>query len=211
MTSNDMAKIASARCAGCGACCRDMGDSIRLDPLDVHELVLFLHLPFSGLLEKEIALHVEDGLILPHLKMQETTGACIFLGEDGCCGIHEFRPGLCRLFPLGRDYDGTSFKYFIVENGCPLPDKSKVKISRWLEISDLPAYEKFVSDWHFFTKDLKTRIASMRENAADGTEAVRKLNLQVLNTFYGTPCDPTKDFYKLFSMRLLHMRRMLKL
>ena len=248
MTASDMAIISSPHCAGCGACCRDMGDSIRLDPLDVHELSLFLQIPFSGLLDGRIALHVEDGLILPHLKMREDTRACTFLGEDGRCGIHEFRPGLCRLFPLGRDYDGTAFRYFVVEDGCPLPDRSKVKISRWLEISDLAAYEKFVADWHYFTRDLKARIASILseppgqapgrpagsadpagsgepvesaesvESAGSGesrqkppAETVRELNLQILNAFYGTPYDPTKDFYKLFALRLIRMRRMLKL
>ena len=142
--------------------------------------------------------------------MRGTDESCAFLQKDGRCGIHEFRPGLCRLFPLGRDYDGTSFRYFIVENGCPLPDKAKVKISSWLGVSDLSAYESFVSSWHYFTKELKERIAEMAKDPENGPEAVRRLNLQVLNTVYGTPYDATKDFYKLFAMRLIHMRRALK-
>ena len=36
--------------------------------------------------------------------MQEETGACGFLADDGRCSIHMLRPGICRLFPLARDY-----------------------------------------------------------------------------------------------------------
>ena len=38
LTSRDMAKISCPSCSGCGACCRDMGDSIHLDPYDLYLL-----------------------------------------------------------------------------------------------------------------------------------------------------------------------------
>lgn len=38
-TANDLVKAGCNDCAGCSACCRGMGNSIVLDPLDMHRLV----------------------------------------------------------------------------------------------------------------------------------------------------------------------------
>ena len=206
-----MAKIAGAGCEGCGACCRDMGDSIRLDPLDVHELSLNLSCSFADLVDQAIGLHAEDGVILPHMLMKKSPAAadsdpspaqCTFLQEDLRCAIHAFRPGLCRLFPLGRDYDGTSFRYFIVEGGCHMPGRTKIKIDKWLGVSEIAPYEKFIADWHYFIKDLKEKIRDLKD-----PEEIRTLNLALLDSFYVTPYDPMRSFYGQFGMRLVRARR----
>ena len=202
--AKDMARIASAHCEGCGECCRSMGESIRLDPLDVHELTLHLGRSFSDLLETAIGLHAEEGVILPHLlmKQEQNEEACFFLDKNGRCQIHEFRPGLCRLFPLGRDYDGKGFRYFIVEGGCGKTDKSKIKIEQWLGISEIEPYERFVSDWHYFIKETKEKIAHIGDMAK-----TKKINLKILELFYQTPYDPMRNFYLQFAMRLKRSER----
>ena len=199
-TSKDMAKLHSEACHGCGDCCRGMGDTIRLDPYDMHLLSEGLGKAPADLLEEgRIALSEEEGLILPHLVMSEKTGACCFLSEDSGCRIHPFRPGLCRLFPLGREYDaGTrSFRYFVVPEGCDMPGKIKVRIDRWLGVPDIRQYEAFISDWHFFLKDVKAALKGAGDPAY-----VRQLNLFILKVFYLTPYDPGEGFYKLFRIRL---------
>ena len=37
-SSGDMVKADCHDCAGCSACCRGMGDSIKLDPMDIWRL-----------------------------------------------------------------------------------------------------------------------------------------------------------------------------
>ena len=125
-SAHDMARISSAECAGCGACCRGMGDTIVLDPYDIWQLTAGTGKPFQALLGNCLDLHVEEGVILPHLMMRKDTESCTFLGPDGRCTIHAFRPGICRLFPLGRQYDGPKTSYFIVEGGCVNGRLSKV-------------------------------------------------------------------------------------
>ena len=83
--AHDMARIASTECAGCGACCRGMGDTIVLDPYDVWQLAGGTGKTFEELMGAGIDLHVEEGVILPHLMMREDTKGCFFLGEDGKC------------------------------------------------------------------------------------------------------------------------------
>ena len=119
-----------------------MGDSIVLDPYDMWQLTSHLKTGFGGLFEKYIGLHVEDGLILPNLKQDGEEEKCAFLNDEGRCDIHTFRPGICRLFPLGRIYDESGFHYIHQIYECPQKDKTKVKIKKWLGISDLKKYEQ---------------------------------------------------------------------
>ena len=66
---NDMVKAGCNDCKGCSSCCRGMGDSIILDPLDIFRLTAALGKTFQELLEAYVELGVVDGVILPHLKM----------------------------------------------------------------------------------------------------------------------------------------------
>ena len=70
--SNDMVKADCHDCEGCCDCCQGMGDSVILDPFDVHRLSTGLKKPVEQLLQECLELGVSDGNILPHLRM---TGA----------------------------------------------------------------------------------------------------------------------------------------
>ena len=97
-TSNDLVKADCGDCEGCHACCTGM------DPLDIVRICRGTGAAFETLLAGKIELNVVDGIILPNLKMAGAEDGCGFLTEEGKCGIHPFRPGICRLFPLGRYY-----------------------------------------------------------------------------------------------------------
>lgn len=199
--NNDMAKISCHDCAGCSSCCRDMGDTIWLDPYDVFQLTGNLGKSMEMLLTREVEFHVEDGLILPNLRMQgEGETACGFLNEEGRCSIHAFRPGFCRLFPLGRNYENEKLNYFVLRDACPARNKSKVKINKWLQIPDLKAYEHFLLEWHGLTKMLRAFLETHMEETA----LTKAVNMKFLQVFYLTPYEET-DFYTAFEERRLEM------
>lgn len=100
---NDMVRLGCNDCDGCSACCQGMGESIVLDPWDIHMLSQNLQQSFEDMIGNSIELHSEQGMILPHLKLSGKEEKCTFLNEEGRCLIHAFRPGFCRLFPL-EDY-----------------------------------------------------------------------------------------------------------
>ena len=113
---NDMVKADCQDCAGCHDCCEGMGDSVVLDPMDVYRLCTNLgktpqELVSTGLIQFDAM----DGNILPHLCMSGKKQCCVFLSEQGRCSIHDFRPGFCRLFPLGRFYENGGFKYETIQ------------------------------------------------------------------------------------------------
>ena len=196
-----MVKVGCHDCKGCSACCCDMGESILLDPMDVWRLERNLGQSFEQLLAGAIDLHVEDGLILPNLKMapSATGPKCSFLNEEGRCSVHPFRPGFCRLFPLGRLYENGSFQYFLQTHECKKENRTKVKVRKWIDIPDFGKYEKFVSDWHYFAKEMGQKIKSL---GSEGQDKSKALCLYVLKKFYMEPFDASVDFYEQFNKRL---------
>lgn len=217
-SNNDMVKVDCHDCKGCSSCCCDMGQSIWLDPYDVYNLTMYLGKSFEKLLAKEIELHVEDGLILPNIRMvvegsqateqpekevtigMEQEPKCSFLNEEGRCSIHEYRPGFCRLFPLGRNYEGDKLTYFLLEDACTASNKTKIKVNKWLNVPRLKEYENFVVTWHKLTKGLRAFYADNVENEA----VVKAINMQFLQMFYLTPYEE-KDFYSQFEERMQKM------
>ena len=125
--AQDMARVGCSDCAGCHSCCEQMGDTIFLDPYDVFRLTTALGQTFEELLNGALELHVETGVIVPNLKMREADSQCYFLNEQGRCTIHAHRPGLCRVFPLGRIYEEDGISYFSAERWLQKrqPDESK--------------------------------------------------------------------------------------
>ena len=196
--ANDMVKLGCNDCKGCHSCCVGMEDTIVLDPYDIYRLTKNLDLDFTRLMQGRIALHVEEGLILPHLAMDEETGACSFLNEEGRCSIHAHRPGICRLFPLGRIYEDGGFSYFLQVNECIRENRTKEKIKNWLNTPRLKDYEAFILKWHNYTKEMQTFLAN-REDAKDW-------NMLHLQTFYIMPYA-SEDFYEEFEVRLADMRK----
>ena len=67
---NDMVKADCQDCAGCHDCCEGMGDSVILDPADIHRLCTGLEKAAQELISAGyIRFDAADGNILPHLSM----------------------------------------------------------------------------------------------------------------------------------------------
>lgn len=195
-SGSDMARLGCDDCAGCSSCCRGMGQSIILDPYDLYQLQTVTGQTFAQLMQEKVELHVEDRLILPSLRMQDETDACGFLNQENRCSIHKHRPGLCRLFPLGRNYDEKGLRYFLLEDACQVRNRTKIKIRKWLGVESLPQYEQFLIEWHDLRRDVRARI--MEQQSDDFTQ---KINVIFLDNFYQKPYDTGRDFYSQFEER----------
>lgn len=194
---NEMAKLGCQECAGCSACCRGMGSSIILDPFDVYRLERRLQTGFEALLTEHIELNVVDGIILPNLKQAGAQEACSFLDEKGRCSIHDSRPGICRLFPLGRYYENHDYKYFLQVDECQKSNRTKVKISKWIDTPDYPRYKKFILEWHYFLNDVEVLLKEQNEEGFG-----KQCCMLMLQAFYIKPYDTERDFYAQFAERM---------
>ena len=183
-----------------------MGQSIVLDPLDIYRLTFGLRQKFEELLADKLELNVVEGIILPNLQMSGTEEKCAFLNAEGRCSVHAIRPGICRLFPLGRYYDGKSFQYFLQIHECKKENRTKVKVKKWIDTPDLKKNEKYISDWHYFLTDMQKTLATLQND-----EKVKKINMLILQTFFLEPYHQEEDFYVQFYDRLEKLKTSLQL
>lgn len=206
---DDLVKAGCQDCTGCSACCRGMGKSIVLDPLDMHRIVQYLKKGVPQLLAGAAELSVSDGIVLPNLRMGGEAECCAFLDENGRCSIHPARPGICRLFPLGRYYEEEtrSFRYFLQVHECRKQNRTKVKVKNWIDAPDIKKYEQYISDWHFFLRDLQELLLRTEHG---GDEKAKEVSMMVLKTFYLQPFDAAADFYEQFYERLSGVRMTMK-
>lgn len=195
-SANDMVRASCNDCEGCSSCCEDMGDSVKLDPMDSYRLTTNLNKSFEELLQEAVELGVEDGMILPNLKMAEPTAHCTFLNDAGRCSIHAFRPGVCRLFPLGRIYEDGKVSYILQTHECKKENRTKVKVSKWLDTPELKKYEQYELEWYQLRKEAQQVIASQTDE-----NLVRSLNMFLLQNFFMKPYDAERDFYEQFEER----------
>lgn len=197
----DMVKADCNGCHGCSACCRGMGNSIVLDPYDIYRLQMGTGKDLNSFMsQKEIELNVVDGLILPNLKMDEMDEKCRFLNEEGRCSIHQYRPGICRLFPLGRIYENGDYQYFLQIHECPEPHKSKVKPSKWIDTPENGKYHRYLLQWHDF------RIETQNWLEGKDLEIQKKITILFLQIFFLQPFSHEQDFYEQFQIRSMQWK-----
>lgn len=194
---NDMVRADANGCAGCWACCCGMGSSVVLDPMDLDRLAKHLNVSPRQLLQGPVALGVVDGLVLPHLNMDGEGERCPFLGDDGRCRVYQARPGICRIFPLGRFYEHGSFRYFLQTGECPNRSRTKIRVRKWVDTPDFDRYEGFVADWHNFLLELQEHTRKMED-----LEQARRVSMGLLTEFYLREYDAGEDFYQQFAGRL---------
>ncbi len=194
----DLVNVSCNGCKGNASCCHGMGNSIVLDPFDIFRITSQYEISFEQLMVDKIELNVVDGLILPNLKMQENTEGCAFLNEKGRCTIHEYRPSICRIFPLGRYYENRTFHYILQINECKNTSATKMKVENWIDTKDIKTNEKFINDWHYFLNDVENLIKKTKDE-----NQIRNITMYVLHLFYLKKYENQDDFYKQFYERLL--------
>ncbi len=200
---NDMVKADCRDCEGCSACCKGMGNSIVLDPYDMYRLSAGLGILPEVLLAEKLELAVVEGLILPNLRMQERgeeKEVCGFLDENGRCSIHPYRPGICRIFPLGRYYENRSFRYFLQTQECRNQNRGKVKVWKWIDTPDSKRYDAYISDWHFYLQELQEYLRKEASADSHGLSREKEINLAFLERFFLRPYQEG-DFYEQFYQR----------
>lgn len=201
----DMVKANCGDCKGCCDCCKGMGESIVLDPYDIYRLTTGLRVSTEELLADKIALNVYDGMILPHLRMSGREEVCAFLNGEGRCSIHALRPGICRLFPLGRYYENGGFQYFLQIHECKNDKRTKVKVKKWIDTPDLKQNDRFIQNWHDFVDETQVKLMQIADESV-----FKKVNMFLLQQFFMEPYR-NDNFYKQFDERLEKAKTVLKL
>lgn len=80
---------------------------------------------------------------------------------------------------------------------CKKDNRTKVKVSKWIDTKDRKKNQQYITDWHYFLKDVEKSLE--RETNED---TIKSKNMYLLNTFYVKPYDVEQDFYAQFYERL---------
>ena len=219
-TPDDPVPVGCDDCAGCSECCRNTGDSIILDPYDMYMLCCATGRSFTDMIEKEIEIRLVDGLILPNLmqhheeESEAKNGAegssftqddhCPFLSVAGRCTIHQYRPGFCRLYPMGRYYTEDGFRYILQKDECTERKKTPVLLRDWLGIEDLENYEDYIRSWHAFRKKAEGAVSYLTERSRDS------VTRYILQVFFVHPYITDIDFYTQYDARMETCRNALR-
>lgn len=205
-------------CKQCGKCCtnREGMQSIILNPKDIFNIAKNLNMKTEEVVMKYGNPGVGDSSKLPLVYIKNTNNifdpepSCIFKNGNGC-GIHGFKPIVCKLFPLGRvssfeKEDNTNappvVKYMVQDVNC---DGSKPTrnnghtVDEWLpnraeEEAYFVAFNKLMQD---MTKTHHTEFV----NSDSVPDAVKTQYLQSVAFMLYVGYNMEDDFTEQFSKR----------
>lgn len=110
----------SFQCAGCGGCCRSREDIV-LSGYDLYRLSRRLGLPPKITARAFCRTYIGSVSHLPVLRLapvREEHNNCPFL-TGSHCAVHEARPLVCALYPLGQEISSTGeVSYYFQATNC---------------------------------------------------------------------------------------------
>ena len=120
-------------CDRCGRCCRERED-VLLNPADLFRIAKFLNQTPSQVVEHYCECYIGPDSRLPLIRLRPKAyrNTCPFLGPEGC-RIHQAKPTVCALYPLGRAYIAPKDKlvYFCQPLTCG-SNKKMHTVREWL-------------------------------------------------------------------------------
>lgn len=143
-------------CDMCGKCCTSSTiDSILFKPYDIYKIAKGLNIKTEEVLDKYAEFYIGGQSGFPIIRMlSNKNGICHFLkkaGNKSLCGINDFKPGSCSLYPLGRaivtnkntneNKDEQEVIYFLQDVNCGFKNKQNT-VDSWLGLHR--EYEEFV-------------------------------------------------------------------
>ena len=120
------------RCDGCGECCKNREDII-LNGYDVVRLRKKLDITLEELIQKYAEVYIGASSKMPLIRLLPVgeEQRCPFLFFNKCI-VHEAKPTICGLFPLGRAYtEKTEVQYFLQDVPCGERDNTQT-VGEWV-------------------------------------------------------------------------------
>ena len=139
----------SFQCKECGACCRHREDII-LNGFDLFRIASALKLTPEQVVERYCESYIGHASRLPvvRLKPKGSDQICPLL-KNGRCSVHQSKPVVCALYPLGRAYNPKTEEllYFLQPIECGKKEGSQT-VQEWLEQFGIPARDTQSKCWH---------------------------------------------------------------
>ena len=207
----DLDETFKFHCTKCGKCCINRHDII-LNPYDIFRAAKTLNITIKDFVKTYCTLHTGNQSRLPVVCLypKEDTNECPLL-ENNKCMIHESKPVVCAMFPLGRmiaynangkNTNEKSVSYIFSDPECG--DNSETHTVReWLDSFDIEENDRFFLLW---SEEISKIGESVRviEKYLPNTE-FRQMQVILADLFYGR-YDVSAEFMNQFTknIEMLH-------
>ncbi len=137
-------------CKQCGSCCRNREEEIIITGYDIYNIAKGLGTTTAEAIMKycTISLGPTSALPIAYLK-ERMDGSCSLL-RKGLCTVQKDKPVVCRLYPIGRYYDGTEQRYFKQGAGTCTGLGQEIKLKDWLQEFNIPELDEASELWGKF-------------------------------------------------------------
>ncbi len=163
------------KCIGCGACCKNVYQSVPIETLDAFRIAKHLRdmgdniHSMDDFWERygEPALLHECGYFVYFLKTKGENHSCIFL-EGNRCSIHTVNPRACRLYPFAVEPETE--QYLLTEERMHHFTGPDIKVKSWMRQRYLPEDQEFIKLDYGMTRNIAMLLRKVSE--ADQARAI---------------------------------------
>lgn len=162
------------KCRRCGKCCIHQ-DMIIFNARDIFNIAKKKGMTMQQVVEAYTEVYIGRNSRIPiiHLLSNGPKGACQLL-ENGRCSVHDCKPTVCALFPLGRvalnSKDGQPLKegetpevkYILNDHSCGSAKKVNT-VRSWLAKFGIPEQDEFYLLWNKVLMSLTPAVMKLEE------------------------------------------------
>ena len=162
------------KCRRCGKCCIHQ-ETIIFNARDIFNIAQKKGMTMREVMDAYTEVYIGRNSRIPiiHLLSNGPTGACPLL-ENGRCSVHDCKPTVCALFPLGRvalnSKDGQPLKegetpevkYILNDRSCGSAKKVNT-VRSWLAKFGIPEQDEFYLLWNKVLMSLTPAVMKLEE------------------------------------------------
>ena len=144
-----------------------------------------------------------------HLLSNGPKGACPLLSADGRCSVHDCKPTVCALFPLGRvainrtddqapgEGEMPTIKYILNDHSCGSAKKVNT-VRSWLAKFGIPEQDEFYLLWNKVRMSLTPAVMKLEEEKV--SEPVLEMLWGVIHETLYLHYDTSQEFMPQFQV-----------
>lgn len=195
------------KCRRCGKCCKNQ-NTITFSARDIYNIAHKLGKTMLEVVEEYAEVYIGRNSRIPivHMVPRGPSRTCPLL-KDSRCSVHDCKPTVCALFPLGRvavikkKEDGTpdphNFDIRYILNDIECGSAKRVNTVRgWLERFGIPEHDEFFLLWNEAIIESRELVRRLEEKHAPERLLDIIWNLQI-NLLY-LQYNPNQDFFPQF-------------
>lgn len=162
------------KCRRCGKCCIHQ-DMIIFNARDIFNIAKKKGMTMQQVVEAYTEVYIGRNSRIPiiHLLSNGPKGACPLLA-NGRCSVHDCKPTVCALFPLGRvainrtddqapgEGEMPTIKYILNDHSCGSAKKVNT-VRSWLAKFGIPEQDEFYLLWNKVLMSLTPAVMKLEE------------------------------------------------